>query len=315
MRVAFLTNSILATESIAYLHKTGLLKAIGIVGRNRMLRSHLESFAEQQHIELSLLNKADLEVDLNHLIHKASIDLVIVQTFPYKIPPSSLGIPKHGFYNLHPGPLPQYRGPDPVFWVLKSQEAQAVITLHKMEEEYDTGPIVLREAIPIHATDTYGIINSHIAHAAPELINSFLETLINSSHPPLAKQTAEDAGYQNKPDASALMIDWTRHSSADIEALTRASNPNQNGSIAFFRDVITRFLEIDIIAPEFDANLAPGTILTADETRGMQIKCMDNNVISLNVVHVDEGYFSGPRFSSVFNVKIGEKFTPPSFLS
>ena len=35
MRVAFLTNSILATESIAYLHSTGLLKAIGILGKNR----------------------------------------------------------------------------------------------------------------------------------------------------------------------------------------------------------------------------------------------------------------------------------------
>ena len=315
MRIAFLTNSILATESIAYLHSTGLLKAIGTLERNTLLRSQLEAFATQNNLEYALFTKQSLEANLNDFLRKANIDLAIVQTFPYKIPASSLQIPKIGFYNVHPGPLPQYRGPDPVFWVLKNQEQAGAITLHKMEEDYDTGAIVLCESISIHPTDTYGILNSHLAHAAPVLINKFLELLASPSPVPLVEQSAREAGYQQKPTVESLMIDWTRDTSLDIQALTQASNPNQNGSIAFFRDVITRFLEVDVLTPEFSANLSPGTVLTADESRGLQVKCIDKQVIRLNIVHVDEGYFTGKRFAEVFNIKIGEKFTPPSFLS
>ena len=315
MRIAFLTNSILASESIAFLHSTQMLKAVGILGRNRILRSHLESFASQNNIDLALFHKEHLEQDLNTLLHNAGIDLAIVQTFPYKIPVSSLKIPHNGFYNLHPGPLPQFRGPDPVFWVLKNKETHGAMTLHKMDADFDTGPVVLCEPLPIHPADTYGILNSHLAHAAPELLNTFLQSIINSTPIPPTQQPIENIGYQQKPNAQTLMVDWTCHTSEDIDALTRASNPNQNGCIAFFRDVITRFLEIDILTPEFDANLTPGTVITADEKRGLQVKCVDKFVIRLNIVHADEGYFSGKRFAEVFNVKIGEKFTPPSFLS
>ena len=184
-------------------------------------------------IELALLHKQELEIDLNTLLKSASIDLAIVQTFPYKIPASSLRIPKEGFYNLHPGPLPEFRGPDPVFWVLKQKAIASAMTLHKMEEEYDTGPIVLSEPIPIHSSDTYGILNSHLAHAAPELLKVFLDTIASSSPLPLTQQACDHIGYQQKPNAQSLLIDWTRDTSQDIEALTRASNPNQNGSIAF----------------------------------------------------------------------------------
>lgn len=315
MRVAFLTNSILATESIAYLHSRGVLEAIGTLERNQTLRAQLEPFIQQHQINFALLRKQNLEERLTGLLTEAAIDLVIVQTFPYKIPVASLAIPSLGFYNLHPGPLPQYRGPDPVFWVLKNQEQEAAMTLHKMEQEYDTGPIVIAAPMPIHESDTYGILNSHLAHAAPEILDKFLALLNNGGPLPFLVQSEQEAGYQQKPDASTLMIDWGQHTSREIEALTRASNPNQNGSIAFFRDVITRFLDIDVLKPEFDANLSPGTVLTADETRGLQIKCLDKEVIRINVIHVDEGYFTGERFAKAFNLQIGEKFTPPSFLS
>lgn len=315
MRVAFLTNSILATESIAFLHSQGILKAVGTLERNHPLRAQLEPFTQQHHIDFALLRKQDLEQGLIELLENAAIDLAIVQTFPFKIPEPCLSIPEAGFYNLHPGPLPQYRGPDPVFWVIKNQESNAAMTLHKMEKEYDTGPIVICEPIPIHPTDTYGILNSHLAHAAPEVLNKFIGLLQHETPLPFLPQSEQDAGYQQKPDATTLVIDWSRQSSNEIEALTRASNPNQNGSIAFFRDVITRFMDIDILTPEFEANLSPGTVLSADETRGLQLKCIDKKVIRVNIVHVDEGYFTGPRFAKVFNVQIGEKFTPPPFLS
>jgi len=55
-------------------------------------------------------------------IEENEVNLALVMTFPYKIPSSVYKLPAKGFYNIHPGPLPQYRGHDPVFQQLKNKE-------------------------------------------------------------------------------------------------------------------------------------------------------------------------------------------------
>ena len=315
MRIAFITNSLLSLESIVFLKEKGVLHIIATLEKNVLLSQQADLIAQQSEMKHVFLHKEQLASELTALIDLEQIDTVFVQTFPYKIPASCLNLPDTEFYNLHPGPLPEYRGPDPVFWALKNNEQQSALTLHKMDQDFDTGPIIMSEPIPVYESDTYGTLNSHMAHAAPVLLKKFLHALENSEPIQYSIQTSEKACYHKKPEANDLLIDWTRQSSQEIQALCRASNPNQNGSIAFFRGVITRILEVDVITPSFDANLQPGTIITCDENRGLQVKCLDNKVLLLKILHVEEGYFSGKRFINVFNVKIGEKFTHPSFLS
>lgn len=70
-------------------------------------------------------------------------DVACVACFPYLIPPDILTVPKHGFLNLHPSLLPAYRGPEPLFWILRNDDwDNCGVTLHWMDEGLDTGDIL-----------------------------------------------------------------------------------------------------------------------------------------------------------------------------
>ncbi len=310
MRVAFLTNSLLSTDSIHRLSDRGYLKGVGSVASNPLLCRHIARLADARGLVHTQISKANLEIDLIAWMEAVQPDMVVVQTFPFKIPASCLRVPAEGFYNVHPGLLPEYRGPDPVFWQLKNGEQHLVLTLHKMDADYDTGPVALTEQIPIEHSDTYGMLNSVLASAVPEVLDRFLSTY--TSDCALVKQPAS-ASFQKKPSADDLLVDWAVMTGHQIYDLVRACNPNHNGCITFFRNVITRILEVELVEPEFDTMLTPGTVISADRERGIQVICVDNKALRLDILHVDEGYYSGRRFIAAFNVQIGDRFSLPTF--
>ncbi len=75
-------------------------------------------------------------------------DLIVTACFPFYFPPDLLGLPRLGCLNLHPSPLPAYRGPAPLFWMARRGEAQAGVTLHFMNDRLDAGDIVAQTTFP-----------------------------------------------------------------------------------------------------------------------------------------------------------------------
>ena len=66
-------------------------------------------------------------------------DLAVVCSFNKKLPKELLRIPKDGVVNLHPSKLPDYRGGNPYSHVIINGEKESAITLHYMDENFDTG--------------------------------------------------------------------------------------------------------------------------------------------------------------------------------
>ncbi|HBT77067.1 MAG TPA: hypothetical protein DEB39_09105 [Planctomycetaceae bacterium] len=58
------------------------------------------------------------------------------------IPPRIFRIPKHGFWNFHPGPLPHWGGYLPEFMMLLNDEKEARGTLHRVDDDFDHGAIL-----------------------------------------------------------------------------------------------------------------------------------------------------------------------------
>jgi methionyl-tRNA formyltransferase len=69
-------------------------------------------------------------------------DVACVVCFPRRIPPSLLEVPPRGWLNVHPSLLPAHRGPAPLFWAFRSGERTTGVTVHFMDESFDTGDIV-----------------------------------------------------------------------------------------------------------------------------------------------------------------------------
>lgn len=75
-------------------------------------------------------------------------DLIVSFTFPFRIPPEVTSIPRHGAVNLHPAPLPRYRGPNPVRMIYDG-DPELGATLHRTAEGFDTGAILSQHICPL----------------------------------------------------------------------------------------------------------------------------------------------------------------------
>jgi len=89
-------------------------------------------------------------IDINSMISSKHIkkynpDLIIVCIFGQILKKKILEIPRLGTINMHPSLLPEYKGPDPYFWVMKNVEKETGVTIHYIDEGVDTGDIILQE--------------------------------------------------------------------------------------------------------------------------------------------------------------------------
>jgi len=75
-------------------------------------------------------------------------DLVVSFTFPYLIPPAITALPRLGAINLHPTPLPRYRGPNPLRQLYDGATTLGA-TLHRTEAGFDTGAILSQQERPL----------------------------------------------------------------------------------------------------------------------------------------------------------------------
>ena len=80
-------------------------------------------------------------------------DLILSFTLPFRLPLEVRTLPRHGAVNLHPAPLPAYRGPNPARMIFDGAPTLGA-TLHRTAEEFDTGAILSRQEAPTPAAIT-----------------------------------------------------------------------------------------------------------------------------------------------------------------
>lgn len=97
----------------------------------------------------------------------------VVSGFPHLLSPEVLAIPKRGGLNLHPGALPEERGPAPLFWALKEGRTTIRWTIHMLTEQEDAGDVVSKGEITFQpGTHGQDILRAVSAAAAPWLIRA-----------------------------------------------------------------------------------------------------------------------------------------------
>jgi methionyl-tRNA formyltransferase len=92
---------------------------------------------------------------LGAALHGYGLDLVVCYGFSWRLPRSVLRIPRYGVVNVHCSMLPKYRGPAPALWAIRNGDPDLGVTVHRMNEEFDAGPILAQEdgiAIPDDVT-------------------------------------------------------------------------------------------------------------------------------------------------------------------
>ena len=104
-------------------------------------------------------------------------DVAVVVAYGKILPPAVLEAPRHGCLNVHASLLPAYRGAAPIQWAVVNGERESGVTIMLLDPGMDTGPTILREAIPIGETETAGELGARIAPLGARLMVDALARL------------------------------------------------------------------------------------------------------------------------------------------
>ena len=303
MRIALLCHGTVLLPAITTLSSQNLLVGIAVPDIHPVVNQAIHQTAVSLNLPFTYLEKEDLNAQLTSWLHDLRPDVVCMLGFPFKIPEGVLPLPRFGFFNLHGGKLPQYAGPDPIFWQLKNIEQDSAITVHRVENSMDSGSVAHVEPVPLGSEDTYGMVLQRMGNLLPRALVAFIQQLaIHGNNITLLAQKKCNRSYNNRPTETDQMIDWTL-SVRRIDALVRACNPVFGGALTFIKGMPLRILHVTAGKELTQESLRPGTIGATDDGKGVEVICGRRQTLYADIFCSEGGIFTGGQFSKLFQIK------------
>lgn len=145
-------------------------------------------------------------------------DLAIVAAYGLILPKAVLDAPAGGCINVHASLLPRWRGAAPIQRAILAGDELTGVTIMKMDEGLDTGPMLLKREFPIDRKNA-GEVTKGLAELGADALVEWLNR-------PTLPQAQPETGvtYASKIDKVEARLDWTR-AAQELERRIRAFNP------------------------------------------------------------------------------------------
>ncbi|HEY7300903.1 MAG TPA: methionyl-tRNA formyltransferase [Xanthobacteraceae bacterium] len=150
-------------------------------------------------------------------------DAAIVVAYGLILPKPILDAVPLGAFNLHASLLPRWRGAAPINRAIMAGDAETGVTVMKMAEGLDTGPIAMAERIPIAPDATAGEVHDQLARLGADLMVRALAAVERGSLT-LSPQPEIGVTYAAKIDNEETRIDWGK-SARNVHDLVRGLSP------------------------------------------------------------------------------------------
>ena len=192
---------------IAQMNLPSLVRALARAAHNWLLpRMTMRTLAEKRSIPYFYLSRENKD-QLPNFLKTVGPDIVCVASLSQLLKKEVIDVPRYGALNLHPSLLPKYHGPFPWFWQYYDWEKEWGMTVHRIDEGQDTGPIVKQESFTV---ETGADIYDTMAKAAP-LGAALMLQAVNEIEAGTAKYTPQPP--HNYPKARIVkrdekLIDW-----------------------------------------------------------------------------------------------------------
>lgn len=199
-------------------------------------------------------------------------DVAVVVAFGQILSQEVLDVPVHGCINVHASLLPKYRGAAPIQHAIMAGEHMTGITTMQMDAGLDTGDMLLRREVPIHADTTYGQLHDTLMETGASLLVETLERLAAGT---LVRtpQTGESC-YAARITRETTVMDWSKKAQ-ELDALVRGLNPVPYAQTSLDGAVY----KIGALRSTGHAASVPsGTIVAADRKAGLIVATGDENV-------------------------------------
>lgn len=177
-----------------------------------------------EELGLTLRSPASLSGEEEHEAFAAlKADVALVVAYGLLLPGALLEAPRFGCVNIHASLLPRWRGAAPIQRAIMDGDSETGISIMRMDEGLDTGPIYLKQAITIAEGEDYGSLHDRLAElgaSAAVCVLAELEVGTAVARP----QRGDGATYARKIDKSEAHIDWSYAATA-IDRQVRALSP------------------------------------------------------------------------------------------
>jgi methionyl-tRNA formyltransferase len=251
------------------------------------------------------------DVEVQKAFSTLAADVVLVAAYGLILPTPILTAPRLGCLNLHASLLPRWRGAAPIQRAIMAGDLRTGIDVMRMDAGLDTGPIAMREIVPIRPDETAGDLISRLAALAAKMVLYALQSM-EASLLEFHEQPTIDACYARKIEKSEMEIDWTQ-SAETVRNHIHALSPVPG---AFSRVVIGNKAEnIKLLRAEATTGAAaPGMLLCED----MRIACGTGAIRVLQGQRSGKTVMSGRELMRGATLAPGAIFTQsrwPSFVS
>lgn len=146
-------------------------------GRGMALRkSPVQSFAETANMQVRTPERLK-SADEQERFRALGADVAIVVAYGLILPKPILDAPNHGCLNLHPSLLPDWRGAAPINRAIMAGDTETGVSIMRMDEGLDTGPVCLVERMPIGPDETAGELRDRLATLGARLMIEALDAL------------------------------------------------------------------------------------------------------------------------------------------
>lgn len=226
-------------------------------------------------------------VEFKKEILRLNADIILVGTWGEKLKKSIIDLPKIASINCHPSLLPKYRGPNPYLQSILHLETKSGVTFHLIDENYDTGAMLLQKSVEISPTDTGTELREKIATKSREGIAELLKELGQEIIIPL-QQDEKKASYYHHIDEDEVMLDFTKSAEA-LSAQIRAFHPWYK---CYFKYNSHFFIpnpyKLEVLEnSQKDSCEQAGTIVEkSHKTKSITVICGDSKLLKMNGIEL-----------------------------
>jgi methionyl-tRNA formyltransferase len=258
--------------------------------------SPIQNFSEKKNIPFR--SSEILDNNEYKFIKNLSADIGVVVAYGKLIPKNILETTKLGFLNIHASLLPKWRGAAPIQRSIMNGDKKTGISIMKIQEKLDSGPIMASHELELNSNSTYGEVEKKLSDVGANLLIECLQT-IEKGNSKFIEQVHSEATYAKKISKKEAKIDWNL--SADkIVAHIHGLNPNPGAWFEFQKERIKVWK-----AKKLLLNGRPGTVLNENLT----VACQSNSIQILEIQR------EGKNKQSTKDFLLGKKISQNSLLT
>lgn len=183
------------------------------------------------------------------LIKSWNPDLITVAAFGQILSPNLLALPHYGCLNVHASLLPRWRGASPINAAILHNDNVSGVTIMRMAEGLDDGPILTQESTPIQSQETAGSLSERLSAIGADLLVKTIPLYISGDIQPFS-QDQSNITYAHLLKRGDGLLDFNQ-AAEQLARKVRAYSP-WPGTFTYWNDqrlIIHRAQAINVTSP------------------------------------------------------------------